>query len=96
MQCCASCGLTSAVRLYHLGDRGRLRRAWLCNECAVVERELGVDVAPAPVWIERAALNLLPVKELPRRHERRTVVVVDGFIRSDRRRTPRRAPQVAT
>jgi hypothetical protein len=96
LQCCASCGLTPAVHLYDLRDGGVPRHVWRCVECATFERGLGSDLVIAPVWIERAARNQLPVKELPQRHERRTFVTVDGFVCNDRRRAPRWTRRVPT
>ena len=96
MQCCATCGLVSAVRLYDLRERGSLRRTWWCTDCATLERWLGSDLTLAPAWIERAALHQLPVKELPRRVERRQILTAEGFVRTDRRRSPRRTSPLAT
>lgn len=96
MQCCASCGLTPAVHLYDLHEDGVTTPVWRCTSCAAFERRLGSDLVRAAGWIERAARHQLPVKELPRRYERRTYVTVDGSVRNDRRRAPRWTRQVPT
>jgi hypothetical protein len=64
MERCASCEQAFAVRLFDVRLDGHIRRYWWCPPCAFAEQRRGVDVEPSPVWIERAALKRLPVKEL--------------------------------
>jgi len=64
MQRCATCGTTEDLRLYFVQRGTRVERGWWCPECWFSARRLGVKVEVAPVWIERAALNRLPMKPL--------------------------------
>ena len=64
MQRCATCGTTADLRLYFLQRGARVERRWWCPECWFSARRLGENAATAPVWIERAALNRLPMKPL--------------------------------
>ena len=70
MERCASCEQAFAVRLFDVRIGGRIRRSWWCPACAFAEQRRGINVEPSPAWIERAALNRLPVKELVREGER--------------------------
>jgi hypothetical protein len=70
MERCASCEQAFAVRLFDVRIDGDIRRYWWCPACAFAEQRRGIDVEPAPAWIERAALKRLPVKELVREAER--------------------------
>jgi hypothetical protein len=97
MYACASCLEARDVRLFDVRVDGQAIRTWWCPECAFVERRRGLEVEPAPAWIERAALRQLPVKELPD-PERPSLQMSFGlFGRStDRRRGDRRRQRVAT
>jgi hypothetical protein len=64
MQCCATCGRTDSIRLYYVETGAGLTRRWWCPACWFSARRLGVNAELAPVWAERAALNLLPMKPL--------------------------------
>jgi len=64
MQRCATCGTTADLRLYFLQRGTRVERHWLCPDCLFAARRVGVNASAAPVWIERAALNRLPMKPL--------------------------------
>jgi len=64
MQRCATCGTTEDLRLYFLQGVGYVERRWWCPACWFAARRLGVSAEIAPVWIERAALNRLPMKPL--------------------------------
>jgi hypothetical protein len=64
MQRCATCGKTDDLRLYFLQSGAHVERRWWCSECWFSARRLGVNAEVAPVWIERAALNRLPMKPL--------------------------------
>ncbi len=61
---CATCGKTGELRLYYLECGDRVERRWWCPECWFAARRLGLKADAAPVWIERAALNRLPMKPL--------------------------------
>ena len=63
MDACAECGQPGTVRLFGIRTRRQVRRVWLCPACAFDANRRGVYIEPSPAWIERAALNLLPVKE---------------------------------
>lgn len=65
MPVCASCLQFGDVRLFDVLVGGQTLRVWWCSECAITGRRHGYEIEPAPVWIERAALRQLPVKELP-------------------------------
>ena len=62
--CCAGCGRSSDLRLYEIQIGNDVERRWWCQECRFSARRRGVVAEPAPVWIERAALRRLPLKEL--------------------------------
>jgi hypothetical protein len=64
MQRCATCGKTEDLRLYFLQGVACVERRWWCPPCWFAARRLGVSAEIAPVWIERAALNRLPMKPL--------------------------------
>jgi hypothetical protein len=64
MQRCATCGKTEDLRLYFLQSVAYVERRWWCPECWFAARRLGLNAEIAPVWIERAALNRLPMKPL--------------------------------
>jgi DNA-directed RNA polymerase subunit RPC12/RpoP len=62
MQYCASCGWTENLRLFEIQDGDQSHRRWWCPECSFRARQRGVSATLCPVWIERAALHLLPMK----------------------------------
>jgi len=64
MQRCATCGTTENLRLYFVERGARVERRWWCPECWFSARRLRASVDVAPVWIERVALNRLPMKPL--------------------------------
>jgi hypothetical protein len=64
MQRCATCGKTEDLRLYFLQGVACVERRWWCPACWFAARRLGMNADVAPVWIERAALNRLPMKPL--------------------------------
>jgi hypothetical protein len=64
MQSCATCFKTQDIRLYYLQSGDRLVRRWWCPECWFAAGRRGVKAELAPVWAERAALNMLPMKPL--------------------------------
>ena len=63
MEPCVSCERVYSVRLFDVRIDGHIHRYWWCPACAFAAHRRG-DVAQSPAWIERAALNQLPVKEL--------------------------------
>jgi hypothetical protein len=64
MQSCATCGKTDSIRLYYVQVGSGVARRWWCPECWFSALRLGANAELAPVWAERAALNLLPMKPL--------------------------------
>ena len=55
---CPQCRRAAELRLYNVGRH----RLWMCAECFAYAARMGADIAPAPEWIERAALARLPAK----------------------------------
>jgi hypothetical protein len=64
MQRCATCGGTQDIRLYYLDTSAGLVRRWWCPACWFSAQRLGAKAELAPVWAERAALHMLPMKPL--------------------------------
>jgi len=95
MQRCATCGTTADLRLYSLQRGTRLERHWLCPDCWFAAWRVGVNASAAPVWIERAALNRLPMKPLELAYPEHEGPAVDRR-RPGRGPTGRRADRLAT
>lgn len=62
MQCCATCGETQELRLYLIEIADQVEQRWWCLGCRDTARLGGVTAELAPVWIERAARQGLPLK----------------------------------
>jgi hypothetical protein len=90
MPACASCLDIADVRLHDVLIGGQSIRVWWCSECAITGRRQGLQVEPAPAWIERAALRQLPVKEIPDPVRAPVVISRAPWKGDDRRRGERR------
>ncbi len=95
MPACENCRHADDVRLFEFELDGRTARAWWCQQCASLEYRQGFGLRPAPVWIERAALRQLPVKELPASAGRAARLRELLATRHDRRRGERRGQRVS-
>ena len=65
MPSCVHCGQSDDVGLFDVRrSDGHIERQWWSLQCAWIHRRLGHDIAPSPRWIERAALQRLPPRDL--------------------------------
>ena len=95
MPACANCRRADDVRLFELDLDGRTIRRWWCHDCAFLRGRQGSWPQPAPEWIARAALRLLPVKELPALATRPATLADLARTSHDRRRGERRRQRVS-